>query len=415
MAGKKHMRSILILVLILCVTISYQCKDEEDPATATSMPVKVANPQPPHGAVGQPAASGLGWSAAEGADSYDVYFGIDQAAVSGADDASPQFAGNQAVLSYNPGGLNYMSTYYWRIDSVNAAGTCKGNVWWFTTGAQPLSPPAQAANPWPVDGAIDLWRYDLLWDMAADADSYNVYFGTDQAGVSAADTSTAEIFKGSQTSLLYDNGMLDYDVTYYWRIDSVNDAGVTKGVIWSFTTEDRPHESIEAPRFIYVIDRGDSMRQPANKSLVDENGDPVPDPAKIDFARVLTIKSVSSLEDYMKFAIVAFSTEEPYEFFEEPGAWSTDASLPGGHWNNFPTGPAPLGSSMRGTTNIVVWPPAEQMVEATRQLSPGAGSASFRPQMTRTASRSAVWAGALTTAYTGRLACPATCPARGLS
>jgi hypothetical protein len=41
--------------------------------------------------------------------------------------------GNQSGTTFNPGLLNPGTTYYWRVDQVNAQGTMTGDVWSFTT------------------------------------------------------------------------------------------------------------------------------------------------------------------------------------------------------------------------------------------------------------------------------------------
>ena len=59
--------------------------------------------------------------------SHDVYFGTDSTP-----DAT-EFIGNQSGTTHNPGTLIPGTTYYWRIDEVNAQGTTTGDVWSFTT------------------------------------------------------------------------------------------------------------------------------------------------------------------------------------------------------------------------------------------------------------------------------------------
>ncbi len=47
-------------------------------------------------------------------------------------EATPELVANQTETSYDPGPLEYGTTYYWRIDEVNAIGTTTGTVWSFT-------------------------------------------------------------------------------------------------------------------------------------------------------------------------------------------------------------------------------------------------------------------------------------------
>ncbi len=97
------------------VVWSFKTGSPPDPAT---------EPNPPDGSVGIRTDPVLSWVAGAGATSHDVYFGK----------TSPgTFRGNQSQTTFTPGSLAYETTYYWRIDEVNAAGKTTGPVWSFTT------------------------------------------------------------------------------------------------------------------------------------------------------------------------------------------------------------------------------------------------------------------------------------------
>jgi hypothetical protein len=98
-------------------------------------PGAVGNPQPANGAVDVQANSTLTWTPADSAVSHDVYFGTDKDAVENADASSPEYMGNMALdsESFDPGKLEWLNEYYWRVDAVYAAETVKGLVWSFTT------------------------------------------------------------------------------------------------------------------------------------------------------------------------------------------------------------------------------------------------------------------------------------------
>jgi hypothetical protein len=107
-----------------------------------------------------------------------------------------------------------------------------------------LSVPLKAWTLYPSDGAIDVAQNTLLRWIAGDkAVQHDVYFGEDEAAVTAADTTTAGIYRGRQEvdATTYDPGTLDYNKTYYWRIDEINDADADSpwvGRVWSLTTAD---------------------------------------------------------------------------------------------------------------------------------------------------------------------------------
>ena len=99
-------------------------------------PLKAFSPNPANEAVDAPQTAVLSWSPGENAQEHEVYFGDDAAAVAAADAGSPLFKGSQADTSFDPGQLAWNSTYYWRVDEVDAAspdGRWTGNVWSFTT------------------------------------------------------------------------------------------------------------------------------------------------------------------------------------------------------------------------------------------------------------------------------------------
>jgi len=189
--------------------------------TVPAAPAQATNPGPADAAVNQAITADLSWTAGAGAATHNVYFGTDATPDAG------ESKGNQAGVTYDPGVLANDTTYYWRIDEVNAGGTTTGNVWSFTT-IVPL--PGQATTPSPANAAANVGvTSDLGWAVGADAASHDVYFGTDA-------TPDAGESKGNQAGVTYDPGVLANDTTYYWRIDEVNAAGTTTGTIWSFTT-----------------------------------------------------------------------------------------------------------------------------------------------------------------------------------
>ena len=111
--------------------------------------------------------------AGTGATSHDVYFGTSSTNVDSATQTDAEFQGNQAGTTYNPGILPGMTFHYWRIDSVTADGTTKGEVWQFRTG------PGQATNPSPADFAVDTPISTLLlWTAGTGAVTHDVYLGT---------------------------------------------------------------------------------------------------------------------------------------------------------------------------------------------------------------------------------------------
>ena len=104
------------------------------------LPAAASNPIPNNGANNIPSATSvLNWISGGCTASFEIYFGTDQTAVQNADKNSPLYKGLSLSGSWNIdiAGLAYTTTYYWRIDAVNGAGTAKGTVWRFTTEPPP--------------------------------------------------------------------------------------------------------------------------------------------------------------------------------------------------------------------------------------------------------------------------------------
>jgi hypothetical protein len=125
-------------------------------------------------------------------------------------------------------------TYYWRVDEFDAIETHKGDIWSFLT-------EGAVGSPNPAKGAVDVTQTPTLtWSPGVSGASHEIYFGTDAEAVKNADTTSPE-FKGSGNlgSESFEPGQLEWNTTYYWRIDEANNANADspwKGPLWSFTT-----------------------------------------------------------------------------------------------------------------------------------------------------------------------------------
>ena len=100
-----------------------------------------------------------------------------------------------------------------------------------------VSPPGQAKNPVPASGAVDVLRDGALsWTPGVYPATHNLYFGESAEDVNDATVPTA----AGLTDPTYDHGRLEFDKTYYWRVDEVNtspDKTVHAGKVWEFEVE----------------------------------------------------------------------------------------------------------------------------------------------------------------------------------
>jgi len=178
------------------------------------------NPDPADGAESVDSVPVLSWTGGFGSKFHTVYFGDNFDDVNNAEGGLPQ-----TPTTYSPGALKMAKTYYWRVDEFDAAETHKGDVWSFITEG------AVAALD-PANGAVDVTQTPILsWTPGFGA-SHEVYFGTD--------TSSLEL-KGSGNlgSESFEPGQLEWNTTYYWRVNEANNANADSpwtGPLWSFTT-----------------------------------------------------------------------------------------------------------------------------------------------------------------------------------
>jgi hypothetical protein len=109
-----------------------------------------------------------------------------------------------------------------------------------------LAAPPTAYAPSPATGSSSVCPdSELSWgagSYSADVNGHDLYFGTDFNDVNDANTTTAGIYVGRLDDPCYDPlGYLDFNETFYWRVDEVNDSCspyLWRGTVWSFTVED---------------------------------------------------------------------------------------------------------------------------------------------------------------------------------
>ncbi|HOH62865.1 MAG TPA: hypothetical protein PLX34_02380 [Sedimentisphaerales bacterium] len=101
-----------------------------------------------------------------------------------------------------------------------------------------------ADDPSPANEATDVPRdTSLAWEPGEFAATHDVYFGTafdDVNDASRANPMGVLVSQGQAVAAYDPAGVLDFETTYYWRIDEVNGAPtntIFKGEVWSFTTE----------------------------------------------------------------------------------------------------------------------------------------------------------------------------------
>ncbi|MBN1804711.1 MAG: LamG domain-containing protein [Sedimentisphaerales bacterium] len=177
-------------------------------------------PDPADGAESVEVDAELSWTAGFGAKLHTIYFGE---TLEEADNATGGQA--QGNTTYTPGILKMAKTYYWRVDEFDIAETHKGDVWSFTT-------EGAVSNPNPAKGAVDVTQTPTLTWTPGLGSTYEIYFGTDASALELKGS-------GSSGTESYEPGQLEWNTTYYWRVDeadSTNADSPWTGPLWSFTT-----------------------------------------------------------------------------------------------------------------------------------------------------------------------------------
>lgn len=204
-------------------------------AVSTGEILVAYGPGPPDGSLNAETWVSLSWSPGDTAASHDVYLGDNFEDVN--DSLGDTFQGNQGkdAVFYVAGFIGYAypdglvpgTTYYWRIDEVEADGTTKhkGDVWSFSI------PSKSAYSPVPANGA-EFVELDVIlnWTAGIDAKLHYIVFGEDFDEVNNA---AMGVLTGPAT---YTPGPLKLAKTYYWRVDEDDGNDNYKGEVWSFTT-----------------------------------------------------------------------------------------------------------------------------------------------------------------------------------
>ncbi|NQV35678.1 MAG: discoidin domain-containing protein, partial [Phycisphaeraceae bacterium] len=118
--------------------------------------------------------------------------------------------------------------------------------------------PELATVSFPEDEAVDVIRDVVLsWSPGKFAGTHNVYFGESFDDVNSATVPTSS----GQDANAVDVGRLEFDKTYFWRVDEVNatpDKTVFQGDIWSFQAE--PY-AIQIPGSSMVVTASSSANE----------------------------------------------------------------------------------------------------------------------------------------------------------
>jgi len=203
-----------------------------DPTTIAAVAgppvVQAFGPTPADGTIGVVTAL-FQWKAGDDAILHNVYLGTTPELT----DADLQATHHPVTMFFYGPSLTPGTTYYWRVDEVEADGVTvhTGNVWSF------MSQALTAYYPSPKDGETDVSPAPTLeWMPGQGIVEHHLYFGDD---LDAVTQGSAEADKGvieRETTTSTPEALASLK-TYYWRVDETAVANeVRTGAVWSFTT-----------------------------------------------------------------------------------------------------------------------------------------------------------------------------------
>ncbi|MDP8207312.1 MAG: SUMF1/EgtB/PvdO family nonheme iron enzyme [Candidatus Electryonea clarkiae] len=195
---------------------------EEPPDTTTNEPPSApSDPSPTEGATGISLSVTLAWLCEDPDDdtlTFDIYFGTTS--------NPPLIISGFEDIELEQSGLNYETTYYWKVvaDDGHEHST-SSVVWSFTTFEEGINhPPETPSNPNPSDSAVGVTTIPTLSWTSSDPDgdtlTFDVYF---------SDSSPPQLVSENQSETFYTPARLDTTTTYYWKIIAKD--GVTMSLL----------------------------------------------------------------------------------------------------------------------------------------------------------------------------------------
>ncbi|MDR9414829.1 MAG: Ig-like domain-containing protein [Gracilimonas sp.] len=182
---------------------------------------------PANAATDQDTSLAFDWTAANNAQAYQFQLSEVSSFTSLIEDTS-----QLSNTTYQVDGLDYLTTYYWRVRSFGNQDT---SAWSTTFSFQTkVEAPEPTTLVEPADMAVDLdTTLTLKWRDAARADTFLVQLSEQQA-------LTNPIINSSITDTAITLSGLQYNTTYYWRVQSKNATGSSSwSSTYSFTTKEK--------------------------------------------------------------------------------------------------------------------------------------------------------------------------------
>jgi hypothetical protein len=191
-----------------------------------------SNPNPANGATDVSINAILSWTCSDPNEdplTYAVYLGTES--------PPPLVISNITNNFYDPGLLDYETTYYWMVTAWDDSGASNNSsIWTFTTEDIPENFPPMFSNENPYDGETNVpVTISSLSVLIEDLEGDNLNW-TIETNPNIGSNSGIDEYNGTKTCSV---SGLDYNTVYTWTV-SANDSGSgeTVTVVFTFTTED---------------------------------------------------------------------------------------------------------------------------------------------------------------------------------
>ena len=181
------------------------------------------NPNPANDATGVSTLPTLLWTPGQGAANENVYISWD-------DIVRWSRVYSVGAGTADPGPLLENTSYYWRVDEIDASGEVRGSTFWhFTTGTSGALPGMPTYSTPPNNATGYGIRPSFTWTAGTGATKHHLYLWVDLPGHIPG-------YEFIQPDTLFIPGYLQPNTGYAWFAGEENANGIRRGPTWHFTT-----------------------------------------------------------------------------------------------------------------------------------------------------------------------------------